>query len=752
MKKKRKSTDRFARHHSRLALASGVLVSVALGGAAHAVVLGGVQVHSNLGQPLVAEVEVLNVDQDSLKARLAPPNVHQAHSFEVPHQLGNVNVRLVNKRDGRHVLRVTSDRAVTEPTLELLLQAEDNTGSIVRYVPLLIDPAPTGGRPTPVMVQDQPATRTVSTPSTSAPFQVSRAPSAGGAEPARSSPARKATRVADAAKKRHQNAPKSAKVQAGQSLDVGRSVSDQAADAPKPRVASVAPGRSDAVSKADLAPVATALVPKTTDAGSSKSESTPQTVAGPGTPGTAGNAEGVARPGTPSPKGNQETGAIAASTPTAGAEAAGLASPSVRSSGGAEVASNTPVIAKTATPAAVEGNGRPGNSDEEGLLGNPLLVGAGALLAGGLLAFGWRRRRRDDRPFGAAIAPPAADAPPTLGGDSRAAATGFSLKSGYPGSKRLPPRGPSVFSTSAFEMMDDVDPVAEADVYIAYGRTDHARAILEDAIRVQPNRAALHLKLLAIHLERRDARAFADQARVLAQLTDAQGPEWQQAVAMGLRLDPENPLYAASSDNGPHGHLVDFDLSSDVQALARDEEQRAKTPVRTKEPPSTLHMEAASTSGSRTPSAEDWRSGGPDQGGSRFNQAPSDEGVALSPSRDDHLIDFDLTEHPPEVRRGVASPHASPTAGRTASAVPTSSIESMPERTGATVQPVQGAVSEAANLSRFDTLPAKLAVIKNLLDGDDRYGAAEAVEDAAQMVAELRSEAFHIMAAALRRA
>lgn len=164
MKKKRKSTDRFARHHSRLALASGVLVSVALGGAAHAVVLGGVQVHSNLGQPLVAEVEVLNVDQDSLKARLAPPNVHQAHSFEVPHQLGNVNVRLVNKRDGRHVLRVTSDRAVTEPTLELLLQAEDNTGSIVRYVPLLIDPAPTGGRPTPVMVQDQPATRTVSTP------------------------------------------------------------------------------------------------------------------------------------------------------------------------------------------------------------------------------------------------------------------------------------------------------------------------------------------------------------------------------------------------------------------------------------------------------------------------------------------------------------------------------------------------------------------------------------------------------------
>ena len=76
----------------------------------------------------------------------------------------------------------------------------------------------------------------------------------------------------------------------------------------------------------------------------------------------------------------------------------------------------------------------------------------------------------------------------------------------------------------------------------------------------------------------------------------------------------------------------------------------------------------------------------------------------------------------------------------------------MPQRTGATVQPVQGAVSEAANLSRFDTLPAKLALIKNLLDGDDRYGAAEAVEDAAQMVAELRSEAFHIMTAALRRA
>ena len=53
----------------------------------------------------------------------------------------------------------------------------------------------------------------------------------------------------------------------------------------------------------------------------------------------------------------------------------------------------------------------------------------------------------------------------------------------------------------------------------------------------------LHLKLLAILHERRDALAFAHHARALAELTARRGPDWQQAAAMGQRLDPGNPLY-----------------------------------------------------------------------------------------------------------------------------------------------------------------------------------------------------------------
>ncbi len=142
MGRKKASNDRTSRRAARLALGASLLVPAVLGQLAHAVVLGSVQLRSNLGQPLVAEVELLDVDADSLRAGLAAPGVHAQHGFQVPHLLGRVDVRMVQKRDGRRVLRLTSERAVNEPTLELLLQAEDRSGGIVRYVPLLIDPAP----------------------------------------------------------------------------------------------------------------------------------------------------------------------------------------------------------------------------------------------------------------------------------------------------------------------------------------------------------------------------------------------------------------------------------------------------------------------------------------------------------------------------------------------------------------------------------------------------------------------------------
>lgn len=96
---------------------------------------------------------------------------------------------------------------------------------------------------------------------------------------------------------------------------------------------------------------------------------------------------------------------------------------------------------------------------------------------------------------------------------------------------------------------NEVDPVAEADVYIAYGRDGQAEDILKEALRIHPDRHAARLKLLEIYSARNDVRAFEDQASELYSLTRGQGEEWPQAAALGLALDPANPLYGDTEDD-----------------------------------------------------------------------------------------------------------------------------------------------------------------------------------------------------------
>ncbi|MDM7941509.1 MAG: FimV/HubP family polar landmark protein [Hydrogenophaga sp.] len=100
-----------------------------------------------------------------------------------------------------------------------------------------------------------------------------------------------------------------------------------------------------------------------------------------------------------------------------------------------------------------------------------------------------------------------------------------------------------VYSPSQLDAAGDVDPVAEADVYLAYGRDLQAEEILKEAMRSTPTRVAIHNKLLEIYAKRRDARAFEVVATEAFGLTQGQGPEWERACELGKELDPSNPLY-----------------------------------------------------------------------------------------------------------------------------------------------------------------------------------------------------------------
>ncbi|TJZ74011.1 FimV/HubP family polar landmark protein [Chitiniphilus eburneus] len=97
---------------------------------------------------------------------------------------------------------------------------------------------------------------------------------------------------------------------------------------------------------------------------------------------------------------------------------------------------------------------------------------------------------------------------------------------------------------------DEVDPIAEAEVYMAYGRDTQAEEILKDALSKDPSRNEIRMKLLEIYSARKDRTSFEEIAADLFANTNGHGPVWEQASYLGRNIDPENPLYARKDGHG----------------------------------------------------------------------------------------------------------------------------------------------------------------------------------------------------------
>jgi len=111
-----------------------------------------------------------------------------------------------------------------------------------------------------------------------------------------------------------------------------------------------------------------------------------------------------------------------------------------------------------------------------------------------------------------------------------------------------------VYSPSQLDAVDDVDPVAEADVYLAYGRDLQAEEILKDALRTTPGRIAIHQKLLDIFAKRRDTTNFEKIATQAFKFTNGEGADWNRICELGLTIDPTNALYQPGGQpNNPDG-------------------------------------------------------------------------------------------------------------------------------------------------------------------------------------------------------
>lgn len=107
------------------------------------------------------------------------------------------------------------------------------------------------------------------------------------------------------------------------------------------------------------------------------------------------------------------------------------------------------------------------------------------------------------------------------------------------------------FSHSKLNIEDGIDPVAESDVYLAYGREAQAEEILKEALIIDPQRLAIHAKLLDIYEKRRDATRFSSIAQMALKLAGYDSPDWTRIRAQGLSIDPSNSLYLPQSVEAP---------------------------------------------------------------------------------------------------------------------------------------------------------------------------------------------------------
>ncbi|MDR6537444.1 pilus assembly protein FimV [Variovorax soli] len=626
---------------------------------AAALALGRLNVQSALGEPLRAEIEVTEIapgEADGLKVNIAPVDAFNAAGVPYNAVLADVRTSLQRRADGRYVVRLTTTRMLGEPFVDLLVEANWNSGRVVRDYTVLLDPprsrtatAAAPIAPTAPQISAAPAPRSAA--ATEAPIR--RAPAAPAAAvaaaPAAPAASERSVRTGSGSSSGEQQvtvqpgdtagkiagAYKSAdvsldqmlvallranpsafiggnvnRIKAGAVVDVPnasqaaavpadeakRTVTAQSRDfgdyrrrlaenAPASQVADAdrqAKGKLQANVEDRNAANAAADKLRITQGGAGRQteeqlarsrqaqESSTrvaelsknidelnklQAASGTSPAAAAGSTAATAAPApatagtsaTPAPTASAASPAApalpAALAPAASATAGEPAAPGAAPTPAPEAAASAAVPAATApAPAAAKAPApapAPGFLDE--LLANPLILAGAALIAlmvGFLLYRVLGRKRRE--------------AGESVFLESRIPKDSFFGASGGE-SVDTKNRGNSVVSSLSYSpsQLDagDVDPVAEADVYLAYGRDLQAEEILREALRVNPERTAIHLKLLEIHAKRRDLRAYEALASEVHKLTGGAGTDWNRVVEMGKELDPGNPLYESGGRN-----------------------------------------------------------------------------------------------------------------------------------------------------------------------------------------------------------
>ncbi len=261
----------------------------------------------------------------------------------------------------------------------------------------------------------------------------------------------------------------------------------------------------------------------------------------------AGNAASPAAvssaPMTSASSGSSDISASAAATTASAAIATATVNAASAPDAGPASAASAPSAATTASRASAPAVLPPETNLLDDLLTNPLILPLGAVLLAmlaGLGIYSYRKKKTSAQVDSSFL-------------ESRLQPDSFF---GASGGQRIDTNEANVsgsslvYSPSQLDAAGDVDPVAEADVYLAYGRDLQAEEILKEALRTSGTRVAIHAKLAEIYAKRRDTKAFEAIALEAFNLTQGNGPEWGYITEIGRELDGVNPLYQSGAQAG----------------------------------------------------------------------------------------------------------------------------------------------------------------------------------------------------------
>lgn len=751
---------------------AAVALALGLGGLnASALSLGRLTVLSALGEPLRAEIDVLEISSEessSFKAAVASAEAFRASGMEFNPALGNLQIALQRRANGRAYLRLSSERTINDPYVDLVMEVSWNAGSamrIVRDYTMLFDPPslrqPQAVVPTPSQVSAAPPaaapateTATANAPATASAPAPASPPAASNTTPVASpsAAAPRATRTAlsatpaGMAQGKERITVKSgdtagriaaAHLPAEVSLDqmlvaMLRANPDAFINGNVNRLRSgkvlSLPGAEDAQqTQPEEAREMVLAQSKDFDEFRRKLASSVQdSLAKPAERRASGKVEAQVedkKSATASPdkltlskgdaaaKGNEDKIAQERSAKEATERAQELskniADLSKLSAAAAPPAASAPESAPAPQPPAAETV--PASPPEppaaepappvvaappapatppppatlpaaepsfmDTLLGNPWLPAASAALIAllaGLGVYRLRRRRQEAEADSSFL-------------ESRLQADSFF---GASGGQQVDTQDTAVagtpmdYTASQLNAADDVDPVAEADVYLAYGRDLQAEEILKEALESHPERAAIYLKLLEIYAKRRDTANFQTFATILHTLTQGQGESWERACELGRGIDPGNAFYqpaqtglaetasfsealdeAAMSSSSESPNLqaeltqaltpaADLDLDLEEEPVVSESAADNAPP-----PPFDLNLDLElpplQADSSALPQAEDTFS--LEVPADEAPQASSGNPLPASPAFDLNSLSLDLTP-PPELESGLEDP------------------------------------------------------------------------------------------------